>query len=142
MFGPQAALDRLKAPEGVLVGRVAADEVLWVSPDVGRAAELVANASGQLKSEGDKAYVIEHSDGYAMFELAGTDNDEVFARLSSVQLPIEGFAQGKFATVPGKLFVHLDGQIDVLVTSDVAWFVQDRFAHAGAGHGITVGGHA
>jgi hypothetical protein len=129
-FGPPEALDRLKPPAGARAGRVAGDELLWVAgPE--RAEELLKALSNQLGKLGNRAAFVDHTDGYALFALTGEGRGELFARLSSVRIPAAGgFAQGNFAGVPSRIFGR-DDRLEVIVTSDVAWFVGDRLAHAG-----------
>jgi hypothetical protein len=128
-FGPPAALDKLEPPPGVRAGRVAGDEVLWVS-EPGRAEELVQALGAQLSGQGNRAAVVDHTDGYALFTLAGEERDELFARLSSIRIPLaDGFVQGNFAGVPSRIFRSQD-RLEVIVTSDVAWFVGGRLEHA------------
>jgi sarcosine oxidase gamma subunit len=129
-FGPPDALDALTAPSGVRAGRVAGDEVLWVS-DAERAGELLQALQSQLAKLGNRAAVVDHSDGYALFSLAGAGREELFARLSSIRIPAGGgFAQGNFAGVPARIFCGKE-RLEVIVTSDVAWFVGGRLEHAG-----------
>jgi hypothetical protein len=129
-FGPADALDALKAPAGVRAGRVAGDEVLWVG-DPGHAGDLTASLQSQLGKLGNRAAVVDHSDGYALFTLTGEGREELFARLSSIRIPAAGgFVQGNFAGVPARTFCR-DDRLEVIVTSDVAWFVGGRLGHAG-----------
>jgi sarcosine oxidase gamma subunit len=129
-FGPPDALDALKAPAGVRAGRVAGDEVLWVS-DAARLGELLKALQSQLAKLGNRAAVVDHSDGYALFSLTGEGREELFARLSSIRIPAAGgFVQGNFAGVPARIFCAAD-RLEVIVTSDVAWFVGGRLDHAG-----------
>lgn len=128
-FGPPAALDKLTPPPGVRSGRVAGDEVLWLG-EHGRADELVQVLGKQLSGQGNLAAVVDHSDGYALFTLSGEGRDELFSRLSSIRLPeADAFLQGNFAGVPARIFRSHE-QLDVIVTSDVAWFVGGRLEHA------------
>jgi sarcosine oxidase gamma subunit len=128
-FGPSAALDKLTPPPGVRAGRVADDEVLWVG-DRERAGELAETLSAELSGHGNRATVVDHSDGYALFSLTGDGREGVFARLSSIRLPAtDGFVQGNFAGVPARTFRSAD-RLEVIVTSDVAWFVGGRLEHA------------
>ena len=129
-FGPPDALDALKAPAGVRAGRVAGDEVLWVG-DPEHAGELLKALESQLGKLGNRAAVVDHSDGYALFSLAGAQREELFARVSSVRTPAGGgFVQGSFAGVPARIFCSKE-RLEVIVTSDVAWFVGGRLEHAG-----------
>ena len=128
-FGPPEALDKLTPPPGVRAGRVAGDEVLWVG-EPGRAGELVEALDAQLSGHGNRAAIVDHSDGYALFTLTGDGREELFARLSSIRLPhTDAFVQGSFAGVPSRIF-RRDDRLEVIVTSDVAWFVGGRLEHA------------
>jgi sarcosine oxidase gamma subunit len=128
-FGPAEALDKLTPPPGVRAGRVAGDEVLWVG-DPGLADELVQGLGSQLSGYGNRAAVVDHSDGYALFTLSGEGREDLFARLSSIRLPeTDAFLQGNFAGVPARIF-RTHEQLEVIVTSDVAWFVGGRLEHA------------
>ena len=137
LFGPKDALDRVQTPAGVAQGRVAPDELLWLG-DPERASELAAEGTRQLAGAGERAVVVDNSDGWTLFSLIGDGRADALARLSSLQLPDEGFRQGKVAGVPGKLFSR-PGRIDLLCTSDVRWFVHERLLHAGHEVGLTEG---
>ena len=128
-FGPPAALDKLSVPAGVRAGRVAGDEVLWVAA-AERIEKLLDELRAQLGSLGNRAAVVDHSDGYALFSLTGPERAELFARLSSIRVPaVDAFVQGSFAGVPARTFRSAD-RLEVIVTSDVAWFVSGRLEHA------------
>ena len=128
-FGPPEALDKLTPPPGVRAGRVAGDEVLWVA-DSGRVGELLETLGAELSGYGNLATVVDHSDGYALFALTGPERNEVFSRLSSIRVPeTDAFVQGNFAGVPARTFCSAD-RLEVIVTSDVAWFVGTRLEHA------------
>jgi sarcosine oxidase gamma subunit len=128
-FGPPEALDKLTPPPGVRAGRVAGDEVLWVG-ERARAGELAETLGAELSGHGNRATVVDHSDGYALFSLTGPDRAELFARLSSIRVPaVDAFVQGNFAGVPARTFRSAD-RLEVIVTSDVAWFVSGRLEHA------------
>jgi hypothetical protein len=72
---------------------------------------------------------VAHTDGYALFTLTGPERGELFARLSSIRLPeVDAFVQGSFAGVPARTFCSAD-RLEVIVTSDVAWFVAGRLEH-------------
>ena len=127
-FGPADALDVLNAPKGVRAGRVAGDELLWIG-DAGTIDGLLQSLRQQLAVLGNRAAVVDHSDGYALFTLTGARRGELFARLSSLRIPAAGgFLQGSFAGVPSRVFCS-DDRIEVIVTSDVAWFVGSRLEH-------------
>jgi hypothetical protein len=127
-FGPEDALDALTPPAGVRAGRVAGDEVLWVG-DAGTIDALLESLRSQLSALGNRAAVVDHSDGYALFTLTGDQRGELFSRLSSIRIPAgEVFVQGSFAGVPSRIFSRND-RLEVIVTSDVAWFVGTRLEH-------------
>jgi len=108
---------------------VAGDEVLWVG-DSGRVGELLEALGAELSGYGNLATVVDHSDGYALFALTGPERNEVFSRLSSIRIPeTDAFVQGNFAGVPARTFCSAD-RLEVIVTSDVAWFVGGRLEHA------------
>jgi hypothetical protein len=138
IYGRREVLDRLEAPEGVRAGRVAPDEILWLA-DPGRAAALEEQARTDLASEGLAAFAIDYSDGWTLFSIVGEGAEEVLARVSSLRVGGEGagFFQGQVAQSPAKVFWR-PGRIDVLVGSDLAWFVGERLRHAGAGAGLVV----
>jgi sarcosine oxidase gamma subunit len=128
-FGPPEALDKLTPPPGVRAGRVAGDEVLWVG-EPGSADQLVQALEAQLSGHGNRAAVVDHTDGYALFTLSGDGREELFARLSSIRIPqTDAFLQGNFAGVPSRIF-RRDDRLEVIVTADVAWFVGGRLEHA------------
>jgi hypothetical protein len=102
--------------------------VLWIG-EPGTAGELVDALAAQLSGHGNRAAVVDHSDGYALFTLTGDQRGELFSRLSSIRIPAgEGFVQGSFAGVPSRIFSRSD-RLEVSVTSDVAWFVGTRLEH-------------
>jgi hypothetical protein len=128
-FGPPEALDKLSPPPWVRAGRVAGDEVLWLAGRE-RAGELVEALRAELSGYGNRATVVDHSDGYALFELTGPERNDLFARLSSIRIPAtDAFVQGNFAGVPARTFCTAE-RLEVIVTSDVAWFVGGRLGHA------------
>jgi hypothetical protein len=137
LFGPKDALDRVQTPAGVEQGRVAPDELLWLG-DPEQATALEAEGRRQLAGAGERAIVVDNSDGWTLFSIVGDGREDALARLSSVRLPEQGFRQGKVADVPGKLFAR-PGRIDILCTSDVRWYVHERLLHAGADVGLTPG---
>jgi hypothetical protein len=137
-FGPADALDKLEVPAGVRAGRVAGDEVLWIG-EAGAIGTLLESLHEQLGALGNRAAVVDHSDGYALFTLTGEQRGELFSRLSSIRLPSgEGFVQGAFASVPARIFCRSD-RLEIVVTSDVAWFVGGRLEHVAHSLAATTG---
>jgi sarcosine oxidase gamma subunit len=137
LFGPKDALDRVQTPAGVNQGRVAPDELLWLG-DPEQAGALEAEGKRQLAGAGERALVVDNSDGWALFSIVGDGRADALARLSSLRLPDEGFRQGKVADVPGKVFARA-GRIDILCTSDVRWYVRERLLQSGADLGLKAG---
>jgi sarcosine oxidase gamma subunit len=137
LFGPKDALDRVQTPNGVGQGRVAPDELLWLG-DPEQAGALEAEGRKQLAGAGERALVVDNSDGWTLFSIVGERGSDALARLSSLRVGESGFLQGKVAGVPGKVFVR-PGRIDILCTSDVRWYVGERLLHAGADVGLTAG---
>ena len=136
-LAPPSALDALPIPSGTLCGRIAPDELILVG-EPGTAPALVAHAEERL--ERGHSLVVDHSDGWALFTLAGSGLEEVFARVSHVPLPDDApdggaFLMGKACDVAAKLFVR-PGRIDLLCGSEVAHHVEERLEHAGHGLGL------
>jgi hypothetical protein len=142
-FGREATLDGLTPPAGTLVGRIAPDEVVFVGAP-GSAAALVEDLEAQLDAEGNAALVIDHTDGWTFYTLAGDGLEEVWARISAVRLPDADasgapvFTVGKVCDVAAKVFVRT-GRVDVMTGAEVRRHVEDRFHHAGHAVGLTDG---
>lgn len=117
-------LDRLLAPAGALVFRVADDEALVLAAgDVDAGAELDA-------ADGNVA-VLDETDGWAVWTLAGSDAEDAFRRLSDLRLSARrpAFAQGSVVSVPGKVVAVEDG-IHLLVPSPFGHRLRARIALA------------
>jgi sarcosine oxidase gamma subunit len=71
------------------------------------------------------AVVRDVSDGWVVHSIEGSEARAAFARLSELELPASGFAQGAVATVGVRVIAHGD-RIDLLVPSMVAAHVRDR----------------
>ena len=142
-FGREAALDGLTQPAGTLAGRIAPDEVVFVGAP-GTAAALVEDLEAQLGPEGNAALVVDHTDGWTFYTLAGDGLEEVWARVSAVRLPDTDpggapvFTVGKVCDVAAKVFVR-PGRVDVMCGAEVRRHVDDRFHHAGHAVGLTDG---
>lgn len=113
VLAPSDECDRVEAPEGAVLLRVAPREVLI----------LGANRSG-LPTPPD-ALVDEVSDAWVSLVLEGADAPEVFARLSELRLPSQGWIQGEVAHAAAKVLVEPD-RITMLVPSMLAAHVEDR----------------
>jgi hypothetical protein len=118
----EEALDAL-SPQGESHRcRVAPDELLLVylagSPDLPQARSLLEPNGG---------LVLDHTDGFGVWTIAGDDADEAFARLSAIELPRErpGFVQGAVAGLAAKAIVE-DGRMHVLVSSALGHHLPER----------------
>lgn len=100
------ALDALVPPgHGARVCRTAPDELLLVGA-AGVAAELVRETTDRVGALDPDALVMDVTDGWAGFVLAGEGARRAFAYLSALELPQEGFLQGHVAHVPAKILVE------------------------------------
>jgi sarcosine oxidase gamma subunit len=99
--------------------RVAPRELALVG-DVSKAA--VAAAVERLDPD---AVVLDVSDGWVAHTLEGPGSREAFARLSELELPIQGSLVGEVARVSGLILVDRD-RIDLLVHSMVSAHVRER----------------
>lgn len=101
------------SPEGS--GRVAPDEALLVVP-AARGAELLASVTEAVSAADPDALVVDATDGWSIWTLTGSADelDRATARLTALELPAHGFAQGDLARVPAKLFVA-PGRVHILV---------------------------
>lgn len=117
-----AELDRLAVARAVAL-RVARDEVLLVAGP-SESARIVAEAVAALAQS---ALVVDQTDGFAGWTIAGPDAHEAFARLSAVPLPdaLPDALQGLVAHVPAKIFAARD-RIDLLVPSTIGHHVRER----------------
>lgn len=96
------ALDAIRAGRDAAVCRTAPDEALVVVPPQA-AGRLLAGATGALARADPDAVVLDATDGWCVWTLTGAEGREAFARLSTLLLPAEGFAQGPVAHVPAKV---------------------------------------
>jgi len=110
-----AACDGVAAQAGAILCRVAPREVLLVGEiDV-----------SDVRVDEPGAIVEDVTDGWAAFELAGDDFADAFARLSELELPEEGFAQGEVARIGAKLVVE-PGRLTIFVPAMLGAFIEER----------------
>ena len=110
-----AACDGVAAPAGATRCRVAPREVFLVGEiDV-----------SDVRVDEPGAIVEEVTDGWAAFELTGDDVADAFSRLSELELPEEGFAQGEVARIGAKLLVE-PGRLTILVPAMLGAFIEER----------------
>jgi hypothetical protein len=111
------ACDRVSDLPGAC--RVSPGEVALVG-DVSEAA--VASVVVRLDPD---AVVLDVSDGWGAHTLDGPGSREAFARLSELELPIEGSLVGEVARVGARILVERD-RIDLLVPSMISAYVRER----------------
>ena len=103
------ALDALVPPgHGSRTCRTAPDEMLFVV-DRERAADAEREVADRVAALDDDAVVLDVTDGWAAWSLAGADARAAFAYLSALRLPDSGLVQGDVAHVPAKVLVEPDG---------------------------------
>lgn len=123
-FAEPAALDSMVVPSRSVRCLVAPDEVLFVAhPEEGRA--VVRQAADRLGVLDPNAIAIDVSDGWSSLTLEGDGIRGAFARLSELELPDEGFVQGKVGGVPAKLFIAGD-RLHLMVASMWGEHLLDR----------------
>jgi hypothetical protein len=109
------ACDGVAAPAGATLCRVAPREVLLVGEiDV-----------SDVRVDEPGAIAEDVTDGWAAFELAGDDVGDAFSRLSELELPEEGFAQGEVARIGAKLLIE-PGRLTILVPAMLGAFIEER----------------
>ena len=133
-FAPPEALDALATPVGALRGRIAPNEVVFVAAP-GRAEELKRDLESALAAHGNRALVVDHTDGWSVFSVSGEGVDEVFRRVSMVPLPDDGFFMGRVCDVATKAFRRGD-RVDLMSGMEAARHVRDRLEHAGHAVGL------
>ena len=121
-----AALDALVAPgHGARMLRTAPDEALFVaSPGV--AADITREIEDRIAALDDDALVLDVSDGWAAWSLAGDDARRALSYLSQLDPPGEGaFVQGDVARVGAKVLDEPDG-LTILVPAYWREHVRER----------------
>ncbi len=111
------AIDALRVPGGATTCRVAPREALVIGGSDVSAADVVLDEPG--------AIVEDVTDGWAGYELVGDDAHEAFTRLSELDLPEDGFAQGDVARIGAKVVVA-PGRVTILVPAMLGAFVEER----------------
>jgi hypothetical protein len=137
-FAAPDALDPLVAPsEGVVCCRVAPDEIMLIGQS-GLAEDLVDAARGRI-AEGDAhAVVLDASDGWAVWTLAGSGANEAFRRLSAVDPTDQTYAAGDVARVPARI-VSFPGRLHLLVGAMWRDYLHERLLEACRALGGTEG---
>ncbi len=139
-FAPPEALDGLATPTGALRGRIAPNEVLFVAAP-GRADELKASLEAALQSHGNRALVVDHTDGWSFFSITGAGAADVFSRVSMIPLPAASaepvFFMGRVCDVATKAFRRGD-RVDVMSGMEASRHVRDRLEQAGHAVGLHI----
>ena len=100
------ALTEIDAPEDAYLCWVADDEVMLVGTP-GATDELQRSAREAL-TEDDDAVVVDVSDGWSAWTLAGDGVGDVLSRLSELDQSGDGYLQGDVAHVPVRLIAHAE----------------------------------
>jgi hypothetical protein len=135
-FATPDALDPFVAPsEDVVCCRVAPDEIMLIGRS-GVAEDLVDAARGRI-AEGDAhAVVLDASDGWAVWTLAGGGATDVFRRLSAVDPTGRTYTAGDVAGVPVRI-VSFPGRLHLLVGAMWRDYLHERLLEASRALGGT-----
>ena len=120
-----AVLDRLTAPPGGLVARIAPDEA-WLIGSRASRADLAREASA-LVGGSTAGLAVDQTDGWAIWSIRGAPPRVVLSRLMMAPIPASAtaFVQGAITGVPGK--VLLDGDVaHLMVPAPVGHHLRDR----------------
>ena len=108
------ACDGIEAPSGASQVRVAPGEVMVVGADA------TAVATGE-----SNALIADVSDAWVAFVVDGAGAPDVFARLSELALPSEGWIQGEIAHAACKVLVE-PARITIYVPAMLATHLEER----------------
>jgi len=87
---------------------------------------MVIGADASAVTTGEPAALIaDVSDAWVAFVIDGDDAPDVFARLSELVLPSEGWVQGEVAHASCKVFVE-SGRITIYVPAMLATHIEER----------------
>ncbi len=125
-FASPEALDAL-SPAGAYRCRIAPDEAMFVA-DVDASA-LVRDASAVTAGDPD-AVVLDMTDGWSVWTLAGDGAREAFAFLSELELPDEGYVQGDVAHVPVRVIARPD-RLELFVPAMWGAYLRERILGIG-----------
>lgn len=116
VLGSSEVCDAVEARDGVTLMRVAPREVMLVGP---------GDLSGVPSSTGPRAWVEDVSDAWVALTLEGADAPDVFARISELEPPKEGWIQGEVARAPAKVLI-VEDRVTILVPAMLAAHVEER----------------
>ncbi|MDP9296650.1 MAG: hypothetical protein M3O88_08175, partial [Actinomycetota bacterium] len=114
----------LSPPGGTYLCWVGSDEAMVVG-DPAAADEILRSARDTAGAHDEDAIVLDVSDGWALWTLAGPDARETFSRLSDVELDAEGYVQGDVARVPVRV-IALGERLHLLVPAMWEEHLRDR----------------
>lgn len=116
VLGSSEVCDAVEARDGLTLMRVAPREVMFVGP---------GDLSDVPSSTGPRAWVEDVSDAWVALTLEGTDAPDVFARISELEPPKEGWIQGEVARAPAKVLI-VEDRVTILVPAMLAAHVEER----------------
>lgn len=104
--------------------RVAPDEAMLIGPQ--DAAQTLARAAAERVAslDGD-GLVLDMSDGWTVWTLAGEDTAPAFAHLSAVEIPDIGFTSGDVVRIPARILAR-GGRIHLIVPSMWRDYLRER----------------
>jgi hypothetical protein len=120
-----AVLDRLTAPPGNLVARIAPDEAWLIGARADRTG--LARQADALVGGSAAGLAVDQTDGWAIWSIRGAPPRDVLNRLMIAPIPATAtaFVQGAITGVPGK--VLLDGDVaHLMVPAPVGHHLRDR----------------
>jgi hypothetical protein len=113
-----ALLDAV-SPGDAIVHRVAADEAM-VTGGAGSADALVTTLEGAVADD-EGAVVLDVSDGWAAWAIAGADARLAFSRVSPLPLPQTGTVQGDVLRLPARVAASADELVVFVPAAFGAW---------------------
>ena len=128
-FADAQALDAL-APAGARICRVAPDEMMLVSEPA--AADRLTRDAGAVTAGDPDAVVVDASDGWACWTIAGEGAEAAFARLSELHAPKTGVVCGDVAHVPVRVLGD-DGALHLFVPSMWRDYLREQIVSRCAG---------
>lgn len=120
ILGCFASAEALDGLEGSF--RVAPDEAMMVGDPSDAPTAPIREALGE------DALVLDMTDGWVIWTLAGDDANDAFAYLSPVHLKGEGFTTGDVARVPVRIVSRAD-RIHLIVPAMWGAYLRERILH-------------
>lgn len=111
--------------------RTAPDEALIIGAPNGND-QAVAEATAALTGADPHALVVDTTDAWEGLTLAGTGAREIFAHLSPLELPVEGWVQGDVGRLAAKVRVGPGDRIAIFVASPQVAYLRERIIGLGA----------